>query len=437
MLKWFKREKDKEKSDEVPHEPGVQPGTRPDPAEEEPETPPFSVPQEPPSQEPKPPTPQPAPEKRPDSGKVGVLEREIDRREGGEAIPPVLDLSPEDITPEVEEEIEPEGEIVTETAAITLEAEAPTDKKGFFGRLRDRLTKTKDALVEKVRSVVHLHGKVDEELLEEIESIMIQSDIGVPTTLKIVDRIRTEGRKKGTLTPETVLALFKESIESILCVNARTLELTAKPMIVLMVGVNGTGKTTTIGKMAKQWHDRGKKVMMVAADTFRAAAIDQLAVWAQRTNALLIRPEERADPAAVVYEALETAKREKPDLILIDTAGRLHTKINLMEELKKIVRVIQKHHPEAPHETLLALDATTGQNAMNQVKIFHDACTLTGLIMTKLDGTAKGGVLIACKDMYDLPILKIGIGEAAEDLRDFNPHEFVDALFSNGNGAKR
>lgn len=345
------------------------------------------------------------------------------------------EVTEEDITPEVTEEVEPEGEDVTQTAAETLEPEeAPVEKKGFFSRLRDRLSKTKTALVDKIRTAIGLHGKVDEELLEEIEAIMIQSDVGVPTTLKIVERIRAEGRKQGALTPEVVLALFKDSIETILHVNERNLELKARPTIVLMVGVNGTGKTTTIGKIAKQYADQGKRVMMVAADTFRAAAIEQLSIWAKRSGALLIRPEERADPASVVYEALERAKQESLDVILIDTAGRLHTKINLMEELRKIVRVIQKHYPDAPHETLLVLDATTGQNAVNQVKIFHDVCTLTGLIMTKLDGTAKGGVLIACKDIYQLPILKIGIGESAEDLRDFHPHEFVEALFSNGNG---
>jgi fused signal recognition particle receptor len=248
--------------------------------------------------------------------------------------------------------------------------------------------------------------------------------------MKIVDRMRKEARRRGQIEGHEVLELFKESIEEILREKDRSLDLDAhRPMIVLVVGVNGTGKTTTIGKIARTQADRGRKVMMVAADTFRAAAADQLEIWAQRTGSAIVRREEGADPASVIYEALEAAGRDKPDLVLIDTAGRLHTKAALMEQLTKLRRVIQRHFPEAPHETVLVLDATTGQNALNQVKLFNEACELTGLIMTKLDGTAKGGILIACKDQYQLPIFKIGIGEEIEDLRDFDAHEFAEALF--------
>jgi fused signal recognition particle receptor len=315
---------------------------------------------------------------------------------------------------------------------VPLETE-PEEKRGWFARLRDRLSKTTDSLVNKVRSAIRLRGKVDEELLEEIEEILIQSDVGVTTTMKIVERMRKEGRKQEALGGDALLTLFKESIEEILRDHNRVLELDrAKPMILLMVGVNGTGKTTTIGKIAQTLVGQGKLVMMVAADTFRAAASEQLTIWAERTGSCIVRQQEGADPAAVVYEALEGAKQgPTPDVILIDTAGRLHTKVNLMEELKKIVRVIRKFYPDGPHETILVLDATTGQNAVNQVQIFHEAAELTGLIMTKLDGTAKGGILIACKDLYNLPVFKIGIGEGADDLRDFDPHDFVDALFSN------
>ncbi len=335
--------------------------------------------------------------------------------------------------PDISELDAADKETATIDSAAVVEEVPGEEKKGFFARLRDRLGKTKDSLVGKVRTAIFLRGKVDEELLEEIEEILIQSDVGVATTTKIVDRMRKEAKKQGALTPDAVLALFKDSIEEILKTNNRQLDLSAaSPMIVLMVGVNGTGKTTTIGKIAQHLGKERKKVMMIAADTFRAAATDQLAVWAERTKSVIVRQPEGSDPASVVYEGLERAKTDQPDVILIDTAGRLHTKLNLMEELKKIVRVIKKHYPDAPHETILVLDATTGQNAVNQVRIFHEVCALSGLIMTKLDGTAKGGILIACKDEYDLPVFKIGIGEGAEDLRDFDPHDFVEALFSNG-----
>jgi len=319
--------------------------------------------------------------------------------------------------------------------AVSDQLAAAGGDRGFFGRLRDRLGRTKASMVEAVRSAVRLHGQVDEELLEEIEEILVSSDVGVDTTMKIVDRMRKEARRQGTLDSEGVLGLFKESIEEILRDHNRPLDFDqARPMILLVVGVNGTGKTTTIGKIALRLTRAGKRVMMVAADTFRAAAADQLTIWAERTGSCIVKQQEGADPAAVIYEALEGALDDAPDVILIDTAGRLHTKTNLMEQLKKIVRVIQKHYPYGPHETVLVLDATTGQNAMNQVRIFNDACDLSGLIMTKLDGTAKGGILIACKDAFGMPIYMIGVGEGAEDLRDFDPRDFVEALFAGPDG---
>ncbi len=312
------------------------------------------------------------------------------------------------------------------------EEEAP---QGFFARLKARLSKTTDTLVSAVKSAITLHPKVDEELLEQIEEILLASDVGVTTTQKIVGEMRAAARKNNLKTPEEVLDLFKRSITDILAGDNRPIDLTgARPTIVLVVGVNGTGKTTTIGKIAREESAKGRAVMLVAADTFRAAASHQLTIWAQRTGSAIVAQHEGADPAAVVFEALEGARRgPTPDLIIIDTAGRLHTKAGLMEQLAKIVRVIKKHYPEAPQETVLVLDATTGQNALNQVKIFNEVCHLTGLIMTKLDGTAKGGILIACKDLYNLPIFKIGIGEGAHDLRDFDPRQFVEALFGNGN----
>ena len=330
--------------------------------------------------------------------------------------------------PEVSSEPEPPAQ----PAASTPEPPQTSARTGLFGRLAGRLGKTRAGMIDAVRSVAGRHPKIDEETLEQIEDILIQCDVGVPTTTKIVDRMRKQARRQGLLEAREALELFKESIEQILGQQDRPLDLdTHHPMIVLVVGVNGTGKTTTIGKIAKTQTDRGRRVMMVAADTFRAAAADQLEVWAQRTGSAFVRREEGADPASVVYEALEAAGHTHPDLVLIDTAGRLHTKAGLMEQLTKLHRVIARHVPDAPHETILVLDATTGQNALNQVKLFNEACTLTGLVMTKLDGTAKGGILIACKDQYQLPIFKIGIGESIEDLRDFDAHEFAEALFGS------
>ncbi|MCE5229871.1 signal recognition particle-docking protein FtsY [bacterium] len=312
------------------------------------------------------------------------------------------------------------------------EAEVP---QGFFARLKARLSKTTDTLVMAVRDAINLHPKVDEELLEQIEEILLQSDVGVATTQKIVNEMRLAARRNNLQSSDEVVRLFKNAIAEILGTENRPMDVSSvKPTIVLFVGVNGTGKTTTIGKIAREESAKGRDVMLVAADTFRAAASQQLAIWAKRTGSAIVAQKEGADPAAVVFEALEEAHRgPTPDLVLIDTAGRLHTKVGLMEQLAKIVRVVKKHYPDAPQETVLVLDATTGQNAINQVKIFNEVCQLSGLIMTKLDGTAKGGILIACKDLYKLPIFKIGIGEGAHDLRDFDPRQFVDALFGNGN----
>jgi fused signal recognition particle receptor len=320
-----------------------------------------------------------------------------------------------------------EDDSALRTPDSALEEAAP--RRGFFARLRDRLARTKTAMVDSIRAAIRLHGKLDEDLLEEVEDILIQSDVGVPTTRKIVDRMRREARGSGDA--DAVLACFKSAIAEILTAHNRPLAFDGPaPRILLFVGVNGAGKTTTIGKIGRDLALQGKKIMMVAADTFRAAAADQLQIWAERSGAAIVRQDEGADPAAVVFEALEGAKEETPDVILIDTAGRLHTKVNLMEQLKKIRRVVARHYPDAPHETILVLDATTGQNAINQLKTFNEATELTGLIMTKLDGTAKGGILVACKDAHELPIYKIGIGEQAEDLRDFIPADFVEALFS-------
>lgn len=302
--------------------------------------------------------------------------------------------------------------------------------QGFFKRMVSGLVKTRKSLVKRVRKAIRLKARIDDELLEEIEEILVQSDVGIETTLKIIDELRLESDSADS--PEVILDRLKGSIEKILTKDERGFKVRddVKPWVIMMVGVNGSGKTTTIGKIAKQLVGEGKKVMLVAGDTFRAAAIEQLSIWGQRTGAEVVRAEMGSDSAAVCFRALEQAKKDGTDVVLIDTAGRLHTKKHLMDELEKIVRVIRKTMPDAPHETILVLDATTGQNAINQAKIFTEKSGVTALIMTKLDGTAKGGVLIALRDLCEAPVLMIGVGEGAEDLRPFDPHEFVDALFS-------
>lgn len=332
---------------------------------------------------------------------------------------------------------EPEAEseqplVVTEPEPDTLPE--PIPEKSFFSRLRDRLTKTQDQFTGRLKSIIGLHRKVDEDLLEEIEEVLLQADVGAKGAAQIVDYIRAESKKRDLPDASAVTDLVKEAIVDILSKGQGELAIkTPAPAIVLVVGVNGTGKTTTIGKLALQYTRAGKTAVLVAGDTFRAAAAEQLDLWSRRTGAGFVAGAEGADPASVCFDALNAAKKDPPDIMMIDTAGRLHTKTYLMNELGKIIRIIQRIYPDAPHQTILVLDATTGQNALNQVTIFKEVANLTGLIMTKLDGTAKGGILIAIKNAYpDLPIYKIGIGESPEDLRDFNPREFADALFAEG-----
>jgi len=318
-----------------------------------------------------------------------------------------------------------------EPAEGEASAGQPQEKKrGFFGRIVHGLLKTRDSLVKRVRKAIRLKARLDEDLLEEIEEILIQSDVGVETATKIIEDLRLE--VSGSDSPDAIMAHLKKSIMAILAKEERAFAVDPahRPYVVLVVGVNGTGKTTTIAKIAQKLAAEGRKVMMVAGDTFRGAAIEQLSIWGERTGARVVKSERGADAAAICYQALEEARRDGTDVVLIDTAGRLHTKKNLMDELEKIVRVIKKNTPGAPHETLLVLDATTGQNALNQAKIFSEKCGVTGIVMTKLDGTAKGGILIALRDQFHAPVLMIGVGESADDLRPFDATEFVEALFS-------
>ena len=303
----------------------------------------------------------------------------------------------------------------------------------LIDKLRKGLTKTREGMVQKIREVLRRRPEIDEETLEEIEEILIEADVGVEPTLRIIDQLRERFETGEPIeNPETAVQEFlEEEIRKILLPSdtAPSIAITAKPHVILVVGVNGVGKTTTIGKMAYKLSREGKKVLFAAGDTFRAAAIDQLGIWADRTGSDIVQHQPGADAASVAFDAIQAASARDIDVVIIDTAGRLHTKINLMEEVKKIRRVVAKALPGAPHETLLVLDATTGQNAVIQAKQFHSAVELTGLVLAKLDGTAKGGVVIAIADELDLPVRYVGLGEDIEDLDDFDPETFVQALF--------
>ena len=301
----------------------------------------------------------------------------------------------------------------------------------LLGRLKEGLAKTRRNILGRIEDVVRRRGRIDEEMLEEIEEILIGADVGVDTTLKIMDAVRARVQRERISESERIIGLLKEEVAGVLsCANeGKDARMDGGPQVVLLIGVNGTGKTTTIGKLAKRYRDQGKKVLLAACDTFRAAAIEQLEIWADRAGADLVRHQAGADAAAVAFDAVSASKARGTDVLIVDTAGRLHTKVNLMEELKKIHRVLGNAMEGAPHECLLVLDATTGQNALAQARQFDAALGVTGLVLTKLDGTAKGGIVIALADQLDLPVRMIGIGEQLDDLRDFDPQEFADALF--------
>lgn len=287
-------------------------------------------------------------------------------------------------------------------------------------------------MVDRIADVVRGRTRLDEAELEEIERILIEADIGVDVALHLVEALRGRVRAEGLPEGGVIQVLREEVLRVLGAPGARTkasVPPPGAPGVTLVVGVNGVGKTTTIGKLAARQSAVGKRVVLAACDTFRAAAIDQLAVWADRSGAHLVRPQTGADPASVAFDAMSAARARGADAVIVDTAGRLHTKVNLMEELKKVCRVIQKAQPDAPHETLLVLDATTGQNAIAQARQFHAALGLTGLVLTKLDGTAKGGIVIAISHSLNIPVRMVGLGEGIDDLQDFDPKAFVDALF--------
>jgi fused signal recognition particle receptor len=300
---------------------------------------------------------------------------------------------------------------------------------GFFDKLKDGLTKTRNNIADKVSDVLKLAVVIDEDLYEELEEILITSDIGVETSVYVIEKLRKRVREYKIKDPAEIIPCLKEVLMDILGNDESSIENEKLPRVILVIGVNGVGKTTSIGKMASILKNSKHKVLIAAADTFRAAAIDQLEVWSNRAGVTLVKHQEGSDPAAVVFDAVQAAKARKVDVLICDTAGRLHNKKNLMDELAKIDRVIKREYSEAQMETLLVIDATTGQNGIQQAKQFMEICAIDGIILTKLDGTAKGGVVISIKNQLNIPVKYIGVGEGIDDLQEFNPKDFVEALF--------
>lgn len=300
---------------------------------------------------------------------------------------------------------------------------------GFFEKLKSGLTKTRESISEQMNSVFSVFVRVDEELFESLEEALIMADIGVESTEYIIETLRENVKQKHITDGMVVKEELKNIISNILNSQDSAVDVSTKPAVILVIGVNGVGKTTSIGKIASHYRAQGKKVMLAAADTFRAAAIDQLDVWAQRSGSDIIKHMENSDPAAVVFDACAAAKARNADILICDTAGRLHNKKNLMAELAKINRVIERELPESSRETLLVLDASTGQNAVSQAKLFGETTDITGIVLTKLDGTAKGGIVISLAKEQNLPVKFVGVGEGVDDLQEFNPLEFAGALF--------
>lgn len=312
------------------------------------------------------------------------------------------------------------------------EEEKVPEKLGFFARLKEGLTKTRQGIADKVDQVLKTYKKVDDELFEEIEEILITSDVGVNTTMKIIEKLRTEAKERKVTEASDLKGLLKEILVEILDYgDAHQLGIHPAPAILLIVGVNGVGKTTSIGKIAHRIKSQGKKVLLAAGDTFRAAAIDQLEIWGNRVGVDVIKHQEGADPAAVLFDAIQSAKARKIDVLICDTAGRLHNKKNLMNELGKVSKVLEREYGNATKDVLLVLDATTGQNAIQQAKTFKEVVDINGIILTKLDGTAKGGVVLAISSELNVPVKLIGVGEGMNDLQVFEPKSFVNALFGD------
>lgn len=350
--------------------------------------------------------------------------------EGQQFVEELADFVAEEL--EAEQEEEAVEETAAEPEAVPEEApvqEPVKEKKGFFARLKEGLDKTRKNILGGVDTVLGSFTKIDEDLFEELEEALIMADMGVQTTMDIVENLRQRVKKERATDPAVIKDMLIDEIAAILQDGVEEEENLPSPTVMLVIGVNGVGKTTTIGKLSHNFKNEGKSVLLAAADTFRAAAIDQLEVWGQRAGIEVIKHEENADPAAVVFDAVHAARNRKTDLLICDTAGRLHNKKNLMEELRKISRVIEREYPAAHKETYLVLDATTGQNALQQAKVFMEVADITGIILTKLDGTAKGGIVVAIKSELKIPVRYIGVGEGIEDLQKFHAEDFAKALF--------
>ena len=326
----------------------------------------------------------------------------------------------------VEEHVE---EVPVELVDVTEEeAEEEPEKRGFFARLKEGLSKTTQNITGKIDQMLGNYTKIDEDMLEELEEILITSDVGYETTVEIVDRLRQNLKEKLIDDPAQVKPELKLVIETMLQENQENLRIEQSPSILVVVGVNGVGKTTSIGKLAHQMKGQGKSVLLAAADTFRAAAADQLTIWAERAGVDIVKHQEGADPSAVIFDGIHAAKKRNIDVLICDTAGRLHNRKNLMQELGKIFKIVEREYPEANKEVLLVIDATTGQNAMNQAKVFQEVAPLSGIILTKLDGTAKGGVVLAITQELKIPVKFIGVGEQIDDLQMFDASSFAEAM---------
>ena len=374
-----------------------------------------------------------------------VTEPETEETEPEEvAEPETEETEPEEVAEPETEETEPEevaepeteaseSEELDETEAEASDPEEPQEpekkkKKGFFEKIRDGLRKTKDSVIAKMQLVLNAFTKIDEDLFDQLEETMIMGDMGAETSIEICDQLRKRVKERGITDPKQIMGLIQEIIGEMLGED-QTLQLQTKPSVIMVIGVNGAGKTTTIGKLCHQLKEDGKKVIVAAADTFRAAAIDQLEVWTDRAGVELVKHAEGSDPAAVVYDAIEAAKARNCDVLICDTAGRLHNKKNLMQELAKINRIIENKAAGCDKEILLVLDATTGQNAVNQARLFKEVADITGIVLTKLDGTAKGGIIVSIKNELEIPVKLIGVGEKIDDLQPFHARDFVNALF--------